>query len=145
MITIDTSGIIKRKLRPFNAANRDDFSMYNKLPYFRDIDLCTQEMITLVTGNVIKYFECKIEETLPLCGIDTLALLKIKEYENRERLRLQSFPSESEAISISVKAIEMNEENNTLIDDHLNGDTSTINEDTKEKKQRPAYLDLDFE
>ena len=129
---MDASRIVKRKLRPFDAANHDDFSMYNKLPYYRDINLCTNDMITLVTGNVIKYFQYSINDTYTLSEIDNLAILKIQEYENREQKRLM--PNEDTIIEDSIP----------LITDE-NEDSNITNQETVFEKKRPEYLDLDFE
>lgn len=127
---MDTSRITKRKLRPFDAANHDDFSIYNHLPYYRDINLCTQEMITLVTGNVIKYFQYKIEETYPLTGMDALSMIKIQEYEKQEKERLDSYLDNH--VEPAIEEITANE-------DEIN----EPKEKTPEKK-RPEYLDLEF-
>lgn len=80
---------IKHKLRPFENSTAETITMYDHFPYDRDINLCTKEMITLVTGNVIKYFQCRVGEVLPLEGMDELFLLKYKEYQLREQLALE--------------------------------------------------------
>lgn len=139
MIIIETSRISKRKLRPFDAANRDDFSMYNKLPYYRDTDLCTPEMITIVSGNVIKYFQYNVKDTYALSGIDNLALLKIKEYEKRESKRLEPFQKKDpieEDLTLTI------EEDETI---SMDKSETSVPEIKAPEKKRLDYLDLDFE
>jgi len=139
VIIIDSSSISKRKLRPFDAANHDDFSMYNKLPYYRDIDLCTQEMITFVTGNVIKYFQYNVQDTFALSGIDNLAIIKIREYQKHESERLEPFREKD----LIVEELTVTEENgeNIYIDTIEKEDP----EATAAEKKRSDYLNIDFE
>lgn len=133
---INTSEIPKnaRKLRPFDSANLDDFALYRSLPYYRDTDLCTPEMITLVTGNVIKYFQYTVQDPFSLSGSDALAVLKIKEYEEHEKERLAV--ADQEAIEEEAAALEEAEA-------ALTGDSSA--EPDMNEKQRADYLDIDFE
>ena len=138
MIIIETSSISKRKLRPFDAANRDDFSMYNKLPYYRDIDLCTPEMITFVTGNVIKYFQYNVQGAFALSGIDNLAILKIKEYQKRENERLEPFLEKDSKEELSISK----EEDETM---YLDETVVEVPETKAPEKKRLDYLDIDFE
>lgn len=129
MIFINNAAINKRKLRPFHSATREDFSMYNKMPYFRDTDLCTADTIQLVTGNVIKYFQYSLKDTAPLSDMDILAMVKIQEYQEKEIERLAALSAvndENETEDISV----------------------TLSEDSSQEtpaKERPAYLDMDYE
>lgn len=87
---MNQSAPIKHKLRPFENSTAETITMYDHFPYGRDINLCTKEMITLVTGNVIKYFQCRTGEVLPLEGMDELFLLKFREYQQREQLALEA-------------------------------------------------------
>ncbi len=82
------AGAIKHKLRPFNTTMTEDMSTYDRIKYIRDIDLCTNKMITLVTGNVLKYFTIDMGDPFELKGMDDLAAIKIKEYLAKERIRL---------------------------------------------------------
>ncbi len=138
MNIIETSSISKRKLRPFDAANRDDFSMYNKLPYYRDIDLCTPEMITFVTGNVIKYFQYNVQSAFALSGIDNLAILKIKEYQKRESERLESFFEKDSKEELSISK----DEDETM---YLDETVLEVPETKAPEKKHLDYLDIDFE
>lgn len=127
---MENASIKKRKLRPFDAAKIDDFAMYNRLPYRRDINLCTPQTITLVTGNIIKYFQYTLQEQLTLSQMDNLALLKIAAYEERMQ--------EALAKSIEENDIEASEADCEAADE-------TTVEAEPEKKPRPEYLDIDFE
>lgn len=141
MIRIETATVTKRKLRPFDAAKMDDFAMYNRLPYFRDIDLCTPETITLVTGNVIKYFQYTINDTFTLSGIDQLAMVKIAEYQERNKE-----PDVSEEESDATAFVD-SEAELSVTSESAESDTTTTDSATQEASSRPhpAYLDLDFE
>lgn len=132
---INTSEIPKhtRKLRPFDSANLDDFSIYRRLPYYRDTDLCTPEMITLVTGNVIKYFQYTVNDTFSLSGNDALALLKIKQYQEHEKERLAASLHETAEEEVAAA----NEAAPSVMDASF--------EQVPAEKQRPDYLDIDFE
>ncbi|MDK2808085.1 MAG: hypothetical protein PWP24_819 [Clostridiales bacterium] len=127
---IDTTGDNKRKLRPFDAASHDDFSMYNKLPYYRDINLCTEDTITLVTGNVIKYFQYQLLETLPLHDMDQIAVIKIRQYMEREQKR-------KDQLGVAAPNSSQNEETSE--------EELTVQKVDEAPKKRPAYLDLDFD
>ena len=37
-----------------------NITMYDKLPYKRDITLCGPETLELISGNIIKYYQYKI-------------------------------------------------------------------------------------
>ncbi|MEG2512814.1 MAG: hypothetical protein RSA52_06090 [Acetivibrio sp.] len=127
-------------MRPFDAASKDDISIYNKLPYFRDIELCPPEMITLVTGNVIKYFQYSIKDIYPLANMDTLAVEKICEYQKREENNRIS--STNVAGENSLTTFKMDDSESSDLSEEASDVSLT---EVSEKKERPSYLDLDFE
>jgi hypothetical protein len=45
---------------PYDDALELNMSMYDKIPYIRDISLCSQENLILHSGNVIKYYQYKL-------------------------------------------------------------------------------------
>jgi hypothetical protein len=52
----DLSTITPKRLRPYDSTLEDNLSMYDRLPYCRDSDLCNKEALALISGNVIKYY-----------------------------------------------------------------------------------------
>lgn len=77
------------KLRPFDSSLVEDTSMYDKLPYKRDPYRCNAEAISLVSGNILKYYQCKPGNTYELTDMDNLASEKIRDYQKREAERLE--------------------------------------------------------
>lgn len=45
-------------LRPFEFTVPDTITMYDKLPYKWDVNLCNRNNIALESGNIIKSFRC---------------------------------------------------------------------------------------
>lgn len=72
------------KLRPFDSSVNEDFSMYDKLPYKKDIDLCGPDKIALESGNVIKFFRYVIKDTYQLTGMDDLFYEKLEEHRRKQ-------------------------------------------------------------
>lgn len=128
MILINDNASSKRKLRPFDSASLEDFPLYNHFPYYRDIDLCPAENITLISGNIVKYFQYTLKETFPLKNMDALAQSKIKEYQKREALKDENITS------ADIEYEETEEEP---------GAEAALEESSE--KESPAYLDMDFE
>ena len=52
----------KTPLLPFEEMPLSCFSMYDNIPYVRDKDLCSEEAIKMVSGNVVKYYTTKQRE-----------------------------------------------------------------------------------
>lgn len=44
---------------PYDMSLEYKIDIYDKLPYIRDVNLCNQETICLVSGNIIKYYRYK--------------------------------------------------------------------------------------
>ncbi|MGB8453278.1 MAG: hypothetical protein WCD89_13235 [Anaerocolumna sp.] len=54
----------KRKDKgPYEHLMDNRFSMYDKTPYMRDITLCGTDTLNLISGNIIKFYRCKIVES----------------------------------------------------------------------------------
>ncbi|BCJ95619.1 hypothetical protein acsn021_31880 [Anaerocolumna cellulosilytica] len=54
-----------RRLRdkgPYDTSLDNNISMYDKLPYQQDVSLYTPGTLFLTSGNVIKYYRCKVKE-----------------------------------------------------------------------------------
>lgn len=49
---------------PYDRNLEQDFSMYDRLPYNRDISLCNYDTLGLISGNIIKYYRYKLVETI---------------------------------------------------------------------------------
>ena len=76
-------------LRPYDALF-DNITMYDKLPYDRDISLCGPESIALESGNIIKYFRCALNEPISIDNKDNVILKKITEYRKQEERRREA-------------------------------------------------------
>jgi hypothetical protein len=50
----------KKDSGPYDASLENNFSLYDNLPYYRDISICNQSNICLISGNVIKYYRCNV-------------------------------------------------------------------------------------
>lgn len=49
-------------LRPYDAAGEYNLTMYDHLPYDRDLSLCNSDAIMMESGNIIKYYRCAMKE-----------------------------------------------------------------------------------
>lgn len=72
------------KLRPFDSSVNEDFSMYDKLPYKKDVDLCGPDKIALESGNVIKFFRYTLKDTYQLTGMDNLFYEKFEKHQKEQ-------------------------------------------------------------
>lgn len=48
--------------KPYDTSLEDNISMYDKLPYKRDEDLCNVSTLGLVSGNLVKFYRCSGSE-----------------------------------------------------------------------------------
>ncbi|MGB4659073.1 MAG: hypothetical protein WBI07_07835 [Mobilitalea sp.] len=58
--------MITGPIRPFDDTMMDHWSMYENMPYVWDDDLTADSTLTLVSGNIIKSYRCKIIDTYKL-------------------------------------------------------------------------------
>lgn len=72
------------KLRPFDSSANEDFSMYDKLPYKKDMDLCGPDKIAMESGNVIKFFRYVVKDTYQLTGMDDLFYEKLEQHRKEQ-------------------------------------------------------------
>lgn len=49
-------------LKPYDDSMWDHWSMYDNVPYVRDMDLRAVNSLTKVSGNIIKSYRCMIKE-----------------------------------------------------------------------------------
>lgn len=55
-------------LLPFDSTLNEDFSMYQSLPYIRDISLITDHSIRLESGNVYKFYRTSEQDACSVGG-----------------------------------------------------------------------------
>ena len=83
--------------RPYDASLENNLSMYDKLPYKRDIDLCNASSIAMESGNLIKYYRCAKAEDVEIKNQDAqfskIALKHIEEYEKESANLHEKFPN----------------------------------------------------
>ena len=84
-----------RTLRPFSNLQDPTNTIYDHLPYKKDINLIKESDIKLVSGNVVKYVQLVIEEPVI---IDTNELSEIKIDEETNQYKLEMARREQEAL-----------------------------------------------
>ena len=48
--------------QPYDATLEENMSMYDKLPYKRNEDMCNASTLALVSGNLVKFYRCTYDE-----------------------------------------------------------------------------------
>lgn len=48
--------------QPYDATLEENTSMYDKLPYKRNEDMCNASTLALVSGNLVKFYRCTYDE-----------------------------------------------------------------------------------
>ena len=48
--------------QPYDARLEENMSMYDKLPYKRNEDMCNASTLALVSGNLVKFYRCTYDE-----------------------------------------------------------------------------------
>lgn len=94
MFDINESNSV-RTLRPFSNLQDPTNTIYDHLPYKKDINLIKESDIKLVSGNVVKYVQLVIEEPVI---IDTNELSEIKIDEETNQYKLEMARREQEAL-----------------------------------------------
>jgi len=84
-----------RTLRPFSNLQDPTNTIYDHLPYKKDINLIKDSDIKLVSGNVVKYVQLVVEEPVI---IDTNELSEIKIDEETNQYKLEMARREQEAL-----------------------------------------------
>lgn len=87
------------KLKPFDSSLREDYSMYDNLPYEKDVDLCGPDKIALESGNLIKYYRCNIRDYYQITGVDDLFYEKLKYHERQQKKQMEQKKSAIEKIA----------------------------------------------
>jgi len=55
---------IRKDKGPYDRALEEKISMYDMMPYNRDISLLNYDTLELISGNIIKYYRCKLNESI---------------------------------------------------------------------------------
>ena len=84
-----------RSLRPFSNLQDPTNTIYDHLPYKKDINLIKESDVRLVSGNVVKYVQLVVEEPVI---IDTNELSEIKIDEEHNLYKLEMARREQEAL-----------------------------------------------
>ena len=83
-----------RTLRPFSNLQDPTNTIYDHLPYTKDINLIKESDVRLVSGNVVKYLQLVIEDPVI---IDTNELSEIRIDEEHNLYKLEMARREQEA------------------------------------------------
>ena len=94
MFDINESNSV-RTLRPFSNLQDPTNTIYDHLPYKKDINLIKESDIKLVSGNVVKYVQLVVEEPVI---IDTNELSEIRIDEETNQYKLEMARREQEAL-----------------------------------------------
>lgn len=59
--------------KPYDTTLEENISMYDKLPYKRNVDLCNISTLGLNSGNLVKFYRCNdSDETRKIANQDDL-------------------------------------------------------------------------
>lgn len=116
-----------RTLRPFSNLQDPTNTIYDHLPYTKDINLIKESDIRLVSGNVVKYIQLIVEEPIV---IDTNELAEIRIDEEHNQYKLEIARREQEAL---------------LIDDVNENEIVTADSNTEENEEELVSGELDME
>lgn len=83
--------------QPYDSTLEENMSMYDKLPYKRNIDMCNASTLALESGNLIKYYRCTQVDPVEIATQDehfsTIAQAHIQAYEKNVLMLHEKFPS----------------------------------------------------
>ena len=96
MFDISESNFV-RTLRPFNNLQDPTNTIYDHLPYKKDINLIKESDVRLVSGNVVKYLQLVVEEPV-IIDTNELSEIKIDEEHNLYQLEAARLAQESSLI-----------------------------------------------
>lgn len=82
--------------QPYDTTLEENMSMYDKLPYKRDEDMCNASTLALETGNLIKYYRCAEADSIEIKTQDehfsAIVNAHIEAYEREILMLHQKFP-----------------------------------------------------
>ena len=96
MFDISESNFV-RTLRPFSNLQDPTNTIYDHLPYKKDINLIKESDVRLVSGNVVKYLQLVVEEPV-IIDTNELSEIKIDEEHNLYQLEAARLAQESSLI-----------------------------------------------
>ena len=134
-----------RTLRPFSNLQDPTNTIYDHLPYKKDINLIKESDVRLVSGNVIKYLQLVIDEpTL----IDTNELSEIKIDEQYNLYKLEMARKEQESLLIDdveepeVVSVKDDSENESFVGE-LDMESVNALEEADENEDDYSFLNDD--
>lgn len=75
--------------KPYDTTLEDNISMYDKLPYKRNEDLCNISTLGLNSGNLVKFYRCNgSEEAKEIANQDELFSQIVSEHLKSQEKRL---------------------------------------------------------
>ena len=96
MFDISESNFV-RTLRPFSNLQDPTNTIYDHLPYKKDINLIKESDVRLVSGNVVKYLQLVVEEPV-IIDTNELSEIKIDDEHNLYQLEAARLAQESSLI-----------------------------------------------
>ena len=127
MFDISESNFV-RTLRPFSNLQDPTNTIYDHLPYKKDINLIKESDVRLVSGNVVKYLQLVVEEPV-IIDTNELSEIKIDEEHNLYQLEAARLAQESSLID-DVREDEITPINSSLAEaDENEDDYSFLNDD----------------
>lgn len=83
--------------QPYDATLEENMSMYDKLPYKRNVDMCNASTLALESGNLVKYYRCAQQDPIEIQTQDDhfAAIVDghIKDYEKYTIMLHEKYPS----------------------------------------------------
>lgn len=74
--------------QPYDKTLEENMSMYDKLPYKRDEEMCNASTLCMTSGNLVKYYRCQHQtEALEIATQDE----HFKEITTRHQRRQEKF------------------------------------------------------
>ena len=134
-----------RTLRPFSNLQDPTNTIYDHLPYKKDINLIKESDVRLVSGNVVKYLQLVIEDPVI---IDTNELSEIKIDEEHNLYKLEMARKEQESLLIDdveepeVVSVKDDSENESFVGE-LDMESVNALEEADENEDDYSFLNDD--
>lgn len=65
---LDNGNTAYSPVLPFDCTYGEHFMIYDNMTYVRDLDLCDEESIRMLSGNIFKYFTCNMMNACKVGG-----------------------------------------------------------------------------
>lgn len=85
-------------LRPYDASMEEPLTMYDHLPYRRDVSLCDAHSIALESGNILKYYRCAVKDARSISNRDTNIEIMLNKKRKHSRKPDQIFTDTAEQL-----------------------------------------------